>query len=169
MDLTVYTETQQLSEGVWVFERGHKEWTDEMNRNMEIINELYRLIKNHKTLTIKDENNVVLGTFDNTVDKEVIVKQLFVNDWDIIKSIRCQNGIITITKLNGAEVDVDLQIPKIAEGVKEKLIINSIPYNGSEEETFELVEKEDVQNTNGHIPRYTEEGHLRLPSGIEIW
>lgn len=169
MDLTVYTETQQLSEGVWVFERGHKEWTDEMNRNMEIINELYALIKNHKILTIKDENNIVLGTFDNTVDKEVIVKQLFVNDWDIIKSIRYQNGIITITKLNGAEVDVDLQISKIAEGVKEKLIINSIPYNGSEERTFELVEKEDVQNTNGHIPRYTEEGHLRLPSGIEIW
>lgn len=169
MDLTVYNETQQLSEGVWVFERGHKEWTDEMNRNMEIINELYALIKNHKILTIKDENNIVLGTFDNTVDKEVIVKQLFVNDWDIIKSIRYQNGIITVTKLNGAEVDVDLQIPKIAEGVKEKLIINSIPYNGSEERTFELVEKEDVQNTNGHIPRYTEEGHLRLPSGIEIW
>lgn len=169
MDLTVYNETQQLSEGVWVFERGHKEWTDEMNRNMEIINELYALIKNHKTLTIKDENNIVLGTFDNTVDKEVIVKQLFVNDWDIIKSIRYQNGIITITKLNGAEVDVDLQIPKIAEGVKEKLIINSIPYNGSEERVFELVEKDDVQNTNGHIPRYTEEGHLRLPSGIEIW
>lgn len=169
MDLTVYTETQQLSEGVWVFERGHKEWTDEMNRNMEIINELCTLLKNHKILTIKDENNIVLGTFDNTVDKEVIVKQLFVNDWDIIKSIRYQNGIITITKLNGAEVDVDLQISKIAEGVKEKLIINSIPYNGSEERAFELVEKEDVQNTNGHIPRYTEEGHLRLPSGIEIW
>lgn len=169
MDLTVYTETQQLSEGVWVFERGHKEWTDEMNRNMEIINELCALLKNHKTLTIKDENDIVLGTFDNTVDKEVIVKQLFVNDWDIIKSIRYQNGIITVTKLNGTEVDVDLQIPKIAEGVKEKLIINSIPYNGSEERTFELVEKDDVQNTNGHIPRYTEEGHLRLPSGIEIW
>lgn len=169
MDLTVYTETQQLSEGVWVFERGHKEWTDEMNRNMEIINELCTLLKNHKILTIKDENDIVLGTFDNTVDKEVIVKQLFVNDWDIIKSIRYQNGIITVTKLNGAEVDVDLQISKIAEGVKEKLIINSVPYNGSEERTFELVEKEDVQNTNGHIPRYTEEGHLRLPSGIEIW
>ena len=169
MDLTVYTETQQLSEGVWVFERGHKEWTDEMNRNMEIINEIYEYIKNHKTLTIKDENNVVLGTFDNTVDKEVIVKQLFVNDWDIVKSIRYVDGVLTITKLNDSKTDIDLQIPKIAEGVKEKLIINSIPYNGSEEETFELVEKDDVQNTNGHIPRYTEEGHLRLPSGIEIW
>ena len=169
MALTVYNETQQLSEGAWVFERGHKEWTDEMNRNMEIINELCGLIKNHKTLTVEDESGNTLGVFDNSVNTKIIIKQLFVDNYDIVKSIRYVDGVLTIIKLNNSEIDIDLKIPKIAECVKEKLIINSIPYNGSEERTFELVEKDDVQNTNGHIPRYTEEGHLRLPSGIEIW
>lgn len=169
MALTVYNETQQLSEGAWVFERGHKEWTDEMNRNMEIINELCGLIKNHKTLTVEDESGNTLGVFDNSVNTKIVIKQLFVDNYDIVKSIRYVDGVLTIIKLNDSEIDIDLKIPKIAEGVKEKLIINSIPYNGSEERTFELVEKDDVQNTNGHIPRYTEEGHLKLPSGIEIW
>ena len=169
MGLTVYNKTQQLSEGVWVFERGHKEWTDEMNRNMEIINELCGLIKNHKTLTIEDESGNTLGVFDNSVNKKIVIKQLFVDNYDIVKSIKYVDGVLTVIKLNDSEIDIDLKIPKIAEGVKENLIINSIPYNGSEERTFELVDKDDVQNTNGHIPRYTEEGHLRLPSGIEIW
>lgn len=169
MGLTVYNKTQQLSEGVWVFERGHKEWTDEMNRNMEIINELCGLIKNHKTLTIEDESGNTLGVFDNSVNKKIVIKQLFVDNYDIVKSIKYVDGVLTVIKLNDSKIDIDLKIPKIAEGVKEKLIINSIPYNGSEERTFELVDKDDVQNTNGHIPRYTEEGHLRLPSGIEIW
>lgn len=169
MGLTVYNKTQQLSEGVWVFERGHKEWTDEMNRNMEIINELCGLIKNHKTLTIEDESGNTLGVFDNSVNKKIVVKQLFVDNYDIVKSIKYVDGVLTVIKLNDSKIDIDLKIPKIAEGVKENLIINSIPYNGSEERTFELVDKDDVQNTNGHIPRYTEEGHLRLPSGIEIW
>lgn len=169
MGLTVYNKTQQLSEGVWVFERGHKEWTDEMNRNMEIINELCGLIKNHKTLTIEDESGNTLGVFDNSVNKKIVIKQLFVDNYDIVKSIKYVDGVLTVIKLNDSKIDIDLKIPKIAEGVKEKLIINSIPYNGSEERTFELVDKDDVQNANGHIPRYTEEGHLRLPSGIEIW
>ena len=169
MGLTVYNKTQQLSEGVWVFERGHKEWTDEMNRNMEIINELCGLIKNHKTLTIEDESGNTLGVFDNSVNKKIVIKQLFVDNYDIVKSIKYVDGVLTVIKLNDSEIDIDLKIPKIAEGVKENLIINSIPFNGSEERTFELVDKDDVQNTNGHIPRYTEEGHLRLPSGIEIW
>ena len=169
MALTVYNKTQQLSEGAWVFERGHKEWTDEMNRNMEIINELCGLIKNHKTLTVEDESGSTLGVFDNSVNTKIVIKQLFVDNYDIVKSIRYVDGVLTIIKLNDSEIDIDLKIPKITESVKEKLIINSIPYNGSEERTFELVEKDDVQNTNGHIPRYTEEGHLRLPSGIEIW
>ena len=169
MGLTVYNKTQQLSEGVWVFERGHKEWTDEMNRNMEIINELCGLIKNHKTLTIEDESGNTLGVFDNSVNKKIVIKQLFVDNYDIVKSIKYVDGVLTVIKLNDSKIDIDLKIPKIAEGVKERLIINSISYNGSEERTFELVDKDDVQNTNGHIPRYTEEGHLRLPSGIEIW
>lgn len=53
--------------------------------------------------------------------------------------------------------------------VSKDLVINSITYNGSEPKEFELVEKSDVQNTSGHIPRFTSEGHLLLPSGIEIW
>lgn len=53
--------------------------------------------------------------------------------------------------------------------VSKDLVINSITYNGSAQREFELVEKSDVQNTSGHIPRFTSEGHLLLPSGIEIW
>lgn len=166
MTLTVYNKTQQLPHGAWVFERGHKEWSDEMNHNMEILD---GLIKDHKTLTVEDESGNILGVFDNSVNTKIVIKQLFVDNYNIVKSIRYVDGVLTIIKLNDSEIDIDLKIPKIAEGVKEKLIINSIPYNGSEERTFELVEKDDVQNTNGHIPRYTEEGHLRLPSGIEIW
>ena len=128
MGLTVYNKTQQLSEGVWVFERGHKEWTDEMNRNMEIINELCGLIKNHKTLTIEDESGNTLGVFDNSVNKKIVIKQLFVDNYDIVKSIKYVDGVLTVIKLNDSKIDIDLKIPKIAEGVKENLIINSIPY-----------------------------------------
>ena len=53
--------------------------------------------------------------------------------------------------------------------VNKDLVINDTHYNGSVQRTFELVEKADVQNTANHIPRFTEEGHLLLPSGIEIW
>lgn len=115
MSLTVYKETQQLSEGVWVFERGHKEWCDEMNRNMEIINECIQRLNSHKTLTIKDEEGTILGTFNNQENKEIAVKQLFVDNWDLIKEVRYINGILTVTKLNGANIDIDLQIPTIPE------------------------------------------------------
>ena len=53
--------------------------------------------------------------------------------------------------------------------VSKNLVINDIGYNGSAQREFDLVEKSDVQNTSGHIPRFTSEGHLLLPSGIEIW
>lgn len=53
--------------------------------------------------------------------------------------------------------------------VSKSLTINNEQYDGSESKEFELVEKSDVQNTSGHIPRFTSEGHLLLPSGIEIW
>lgn len=58
---------------------------------------------------------------------------------------------------------------KTSEKVSNDLVINEERYNGSVEKTFELVEKSDVQNSANHIPRYTSEGHLLLPSGIEIW
>lgn len=58
---------------------------------------------------------------------------------------------------------------KTSERVSNDLVINEEHYNGSVEKTFELVEKSDVQNSANHIPRYTNEGHLLLPSGIEIW
>lgn len=58
---------------------------------------------------------------------------------------------------------------KTSEKVSKDLVINEERYNGSVEKTFELVEKTDVQNSANHIPRYTNEGHLVLPSGIEIW
>lgn len=58
---------------------------------------------------------------------------------------------------------------KTSEKVSKDLVINEEHYNGSVKKIFELVEKSDVQNTANHIPRYTNEGHLLLPSGIEIW
>lgn len=58
---------------------------------------------------------------------------------------------------------------QVAGRVNKDLVINDTHYNGTSQRSFELVEKTDVQNTANHIPRYTVEGHLLLPSGIEIW
>lgn len=66
-------------------------------------------------------------------------------------------------------IDGNIENANVSGKVQNDLIINEEHYNGSVEKTFSLVESEDVQNTSGHIPRYTSEGHLLLPSGIEIW
>lgn len=66
-------------------------------------------------------------------------------------------------------IDGNITNAETAGKVQEDLVINDTHYNGSQTRTFSLVESDDVQNTSGHIPRYTAEGHLLLPSGIEIW
>ena len=66
-------------------------------------------------------------------------------------------------------IDGTITDAQVAGRVNKDLIINETHYNGVSQQSFELVEKSDVQNTANHIPRYTEEGHLLLPSGIEIW
>ena len=66
-------------------------------------------------------------------------------------------------------IDGNIESSNVSGKVQNDLIINEEHYNGSVEKTFSLVESNDVQNTSGHIPRYTSEGHLLLPSGIEIW
>ncbi len=53
--------------------------------------------------------------------------------------------------------------------VQEALTINGDPYDGSEAKTLELVKQSEVGNEAGKIPRYSDEGHLVLPNGVEIW
>lgn len=60
-------------------------------------------------------------------------------------------------------------ISKTSEMLNHSVTINQESFNGTENKNFDLVEKSDVENTANHIPRFTEDGHLQLPSGIEIW
>ena len=84
-EFNVYDHKQQLSHGVWVFNKGSKEWSDEMNANMETLD----AVLEHKTLTIKDSEGATLVEFNNTEDKvltlpeataEVDIKKLTIKD-----------------------------------------------------------------------------------------
>lgn len=64
-EFNVYDHKQQLPHGVWVINKGNKEWSDEMNRNMEVLDGLL----DHKTLIVKDSEGNTLVEFDGKVDK----------------------------------------------------------------------------------------------------
>lgn len=68
---TIYDHKQQLSHGVWVFNKGNKEWSEEMNRNMEILNDLVR----PGVLTIKDSNNEKLVEYNGSSDKVLVLPE----------------------------------------------------------------------------------------------
>lgn len=74
-----YTQKEQLSEGVYVFEDGNRIWGGEMNHNFELLNESLKT----KTLTVK-VNDEVIGQYDNTKDKEINIqlKEITTNDID---------------------------------------------------------------------------------------
>lgn len=64
-EFNVYDHKQQLPHGVWVINKGNKEWSDEMNRNMEVLDGLL----DHKTLIVKDSEDNTLVEFDGKTDK----------------------------------------------------------------------------------------------------
>jgi len=64
-EFNVYDHKQQLPHGIWVFNKGNKEWSDEMNRNMEVLDGLL----DRKTLTVKDSEDNTLVEFNGNTDK----------------------------------------------------------------------------------------------------
>lgn len=56
-----------------------------------------------------------------------------------------------------------------ARQIQNPLTINNESYNGEESKTFELVDSSEVGNSAGKIPRFSNDGHLVLPNGVEIW
>lgn len=74
-----YSQKEQLSEGVYVFEDGNKIWGGEMNHNFELLNESLKT----KTLTVK-VNDEIVGEYNNTEDKEINIplKEITLNDID---------------------------------------------------------------------------------------
>lgn len=56
-----------------------------------------------------------------------------------------------------------------AKQIQNPLTINNTSYNGEEPKTFELVDSSEVGNSAGKIPRFSNDGHLVLPNGVEIW
>lgn len=129
-----------LDQGVQIPKTASVNWDIPVNENWKLLNDALK----NKYDKDSDEEQIIQG-------EKTLVLSLF----QFIQKIE---GNITNSELS-----------ELAEQLKEKLIINEKYYDGSEEKTFELVEKEDVQNTAGHIPRFTPEGHLQLPNGVEIW
>lgn len=74
-----YSQKEQLSEGVYVFEDGNRSWGGEMNHNFELLNESLKT----KTLTVK-VNDEIVGEYNNTEDKEINIplKEITLNDID---------------------------------------------------------------------------------------
>lgn len=129
-----------LDQGVQIPRTSSINWDIPVNANWELLNDALK----RKYDRDGDEEQVIQG-------ERTLVLSLF-------KFLETIDGNITNSEL-----------AKIAEKVKEKLIINEDDYDGSVEKSFDLVEKADVRNVAGHIPRYTDEGHLQLPNGVEIW
>lgn len=129
-----------LDQGVQIPRTSSINWDIPVNANWELLNDALK----RKYDRDGDEEQVIQG-------ERTLVLSLF-------KFLETIDGNITNSEL-----------AKLAESVKEKLFINEDAYDGSVEKSFDLVEKADVTNAAGHIPRYTDEGHLQLPNGVEIW
>lgn len=129
-----------LDQGVQIPRTSSINWDIPVNANWELLNDALK----RKYDRDGDEEQVIQG-------ERTLVLSFF-------KFLETIDGNITNSEL-----------AKLAEKVKEKLIINEDNYDGSVEKSFDLVEKADVENSAGHIPRYTDEGHLQLPNGVEIW
>ena len=92
-----YDHKQQLSHGVWVVNKGNKEWGDEMNRNMEILNDLVQ----PGTLTIKDSEDAVLVEYNGNTDKVLVLPEQELPDLKTL-TIKNDDGSILAT-YNGSE------------------------------------------------------------------
>lgn len=105
-EFNVYDHKQQLPHGVWVFNKGSKEWSDEMNANMEALD----TVLEHKTLTIKDSEGTTLVEFDNTEDKELTLPESTV-EVDIKKLTIKDSVGTTLVEYNGS-ADKVLTLPE---------------------------------------------------------
>ena len=102
----VYDHKQQLPHGVWVFNKGNKEWSDEMNANMEALD----TVLERKTLTIKDSEGATLVEFNNTEDKELTLPEI--PEVDIKKlTIKDSEGA-TLVEFDGS-TDKELTLPEV--------------------------------------------------------
>ena len=152
-EFNVYDHKHQLPHGVWVFNKGSKEWSDEMNANMEALD----TVLEHKTLTIKDSEGTTLVEFDNTEDKELTLPEATV-EVDIKKlTIKDSEGA-TLVEFDGStdkELTLpEVEIPEIPEVDIKKLTIKDsagttlVEYNGSTDKVLTLPEAQ-VPQTQG--------------------
>lgn len=105
-EFNVYDHKQQLPHGVWVFNKGSKEWSDEMNANMETLD----AVLERKTLTIKDSEGTTLVEFNNTEDKELTLPEATA-EVDIKKLTIKDSAGTTLVEYNGS-TDKVLTLPE---------------------------------------------------------
>lgn len=73
-----YTQKEQLSEGVYVFENGNRSWGGGVNHNFELLNEALK----KKTLRVTS-NGRELGTYDGKSDTEINIEIKSITNNDI--------------------------------------------------------------------------------------
>src|SRR5574344_1422831 len=166
-EFNVYDHKQQLPHGVWVFNKGSKEWSDEMNANMETLD----AVLEHKTLTIKDSEGVTLVEFNNTEDKVLTLPEATA-EVDIKKlTIKDSEGA-TLVEFDGS-VDKELtlpevEIPEIPEVDIKTLVVKDsagttlVEDNGSTDKVLTLPEAQVPQTQGGSFTYSTTKDYTTL-------
>src|SRR5574344_2940916 len=166
-EFNVYDHKQQLPHGVWVFNKGSKEWSDEMNANMETLD----AVLEHKTLTIKDSEGVTLVEFNNTEDKVLTLPEATA-EVDIKKlTIKDSEGA-TLVEFDGS-VDKELtlpevEIPEIPEVDIKTLVVKDsagttlVEYNCSTDKVLTLPEAQAPQTQGGSFTYNTTKDYTTL-------
>src|SRR5574344_363719 len=131
-EFNVYDHKQQLPHGVWVFNKGSKEWSDEMNANMETLD----AVLEHKTLTIKDSEGATLVEFDGSVDKELTLPEVEIPEIP--------------------EVDIKTLVVKDSAGT------TLVEYNGSTDKVLTLPEAQAPQTQGGSFTYNTTKDYTTL-------
>ena len=131
-EFNVYDHKQQLPHGVWVFNKGSKEWSDEMNANMEALDTALE----HKTLTIKDSEGATLVEFNGSTDKELTLPEVEIPEIP--------------------EVDIKTLVVKDSEGV------TLVEYNGSTDKVLTLPEAQAPQTQGGSFTYNTTKDYTTL-------
>ena len=166
-EFNVYDHKQQLPHGVWVFNKGSKEWSDEMNANMEALDAV--LVR--KTLTIKDSEGVTLVEFNNTEDKELTLPEATA-EVDIKKlTIKDSEGA-TLVEFDGStdkELTLpEVEIPEIPEVDIKTLVVKDsagttlVEYNGSTDKVLTLPEAQAPQTQGGSFTYNTTKDYTTL-------
>lgn len=166
-EFNVYDHKQQLPHGVWVFNKGNKEWSDEMNANMEALD----TVLEHKTLTIKDSEGVTLVEFDNTEDKELTLPEATA-EVDIKKlTIKDSEGATLVEFDGSADKELTLpevEIPEIPEVDIKTLVVKDssgttlVEYNGSADKVLTLPEAQAQQTQGGSFTYNTTKDYTTL-------